>query len=71
MALHQKREDRAGGDYSLITWDDESGHGVIWEYDANDHLQRRGVVTHVDGGSPDGESHAIWHDAAGREIAST
>jgi hypothetical protein len=73
VALQQKREDRPGGGYSLIAWDDEFGHAVIWEYGVNDQLQRRGVVTHVDGGSPapDGSSHTIWHDAAGCEITPT
>ncbi len=71
MAWQQKREDRAGGDYSVIAWDDEFGHGVIWEYDSSDHLQRRGVITHIDGGSPDGSGKAVWHDAAGHEITPT
>ncbi len=71
MALQQKREDRAGGDYTLVAWDDEFGHGVTWEYDANDQLQRRGVITHVGGGAPDGTSHATWHDATGQEITPT
>jgi hypothetical protein len=66
VALQQKREDRAGGDYSLVAWDDEFGRGVIWEYNANDQLQRRGIITHLDG--PHGSSEAIWHDAAGHEI---
>jgi len=69
MALQQKREDRAGGEYSIVAWDDQFGHGVIWEYDVNDQLQRRGVITRVDVGAPGGSSHAIWHDAAGRDSA--
>ena len=71
MALEQKREDRPNGAYSICVWDNDFGHAVIWEYDANDQLQRRGVTTHVDGGAPAGTSKTIWHDAAGQEITPT
>ena len=66
MALQQKREDRPDGRYSLIAWDNDFGHAVIWEYDASDRLQRRGVVTHR--GGPHGSSEAVWHDASGQAI---
>lgn len=68
MALQQKREERADGGYSLLVWDDQFGHAVIWEYDAHDRLKRRGVITHIDGGAPEGSSQTIWHDPTGREI---
>ncbi len=66
MALHQKREDRPNGGYSICVWDNDFGHAVIWEYDANDELQRRGIITHIDG--PQGSSEAVWHDASGHHV---
>src|SRR4051794_37680485 len=56
VALQQKREDRTDGGYSICTWDNDFGHAVIWEYDSDDQLQRRGIITHLDG--PQGSSEA-------------
>jgi hypothetical protein len=71
VALQHERQQRPDGGYSLVSWDDSVGHSVIWEYDAHDQFQRRGVITrwhstNADGG---GIGEVVWHDADGREVA--
>lgn len=60
----------SGEGFREIAWDDEFGHAVIWEYDGDGHLVRRGVITHwaVDRWTAEARGEVIWHDADGNEI---
>jgi hypothetical protein len=66
---HERQQGHDGG-YRLVSWDDSVGHSVIWEYDAQDQFQRRGVITHwpseISEGGVTGE--VVWQDANGHEV---
>jgi hypothetical protein len=71
VAFQHERQEGIDGAYRLVSWDDSVGHSVIWEYDAHDQFQRRGVITHwlsniSDEGAVTGE--VVWHDRDGREV---
>jgi hypothetical protein len=70
MGFQHERQPGPDGGYRHVSWDDSVGHSVIWEYDAQDQLQRRGLITHwlpaVSEGGVAGE--VVWHDADGREV---
>lgn len=68
MALQCQRQDGEDGRYRLVSWDDAVGHAVIWEYDREDRLQRRGVITHRFPGSEESAAEVVWHDANGTEV---
>ena len=72
MGFRHERQAGLNGGYRLVSWDDSVGHAVIWEYDANDEFQRRGVITHWLPKSSEDEhavtGEVVWHDAEGQEV---